>query len=115
MKTINLIALLSLVTLNVFAADYSTMTITEMQAMRGSVPVEDRAAFQAEMQTRVQAMTVEERQTFQASMKQNKFDLQNATGLKVQNKTQTKIQTQTMQPPMQNIQQNTVRQINQGR
>ncbi len=103
MKTPNLIALLSLVALNGFAADYSTMTTAEMQALRGSVPVEDRASFQTEMQTRVQAMTTEERSVFQATMKQSKLGAQDGTGSKTQTRTQMRTQTQTMQaqPQMQ--------------
>lgn len=77
MKTITLIALLSVAT---FAADYSTMTATEMQAMRGSVPEADRAAFQSQMQSKVQAMTPEERQSTQTSMKQSKSGAQDGMG-----------------------------------
>lgn len=77
MKKITLIALLSL---NVFAADYTAMTMEEMQAMRGTVPVEDRAAFQAEMQTRMQSITPEERQAAASSMRQSKSGPADGTG-----------------------------------
>ncbi len=76
-KTLTLVALLSITT---FAADYSAMTMTEMQAMRGNVPIEDRAAFQNEMKTRTQAMTQEERQSMQTSMKQSKSGPQDGSG-----------------------------------
>lgn len=77
MKTLTLVALLSI---TAFAADYSTMSTTEMQAMRGNVPEADRTAFQSEMKTRVQAMTQEERQSMQTSMKQSKSGAQDGSG-----------------------------------
>ncbi|MDD2384306.1 MAG: DUF1104 domain-containing protein [Sulfurospirillaceae bacterium] len=57
--------ILALTVLGVFAfgADYSAMSATELAAMRGSVPVEDRVAFQAAMQEKMKTMTQEERQT----------------------------------------------------
>lgn len=58
-----IIFLLSLLSASAFAVDYSAMTTTELQAMRGTVPAEDRAAYQAEMQTRMKAMTQEEKQS----------------------------------------------------
>ena len=77
MKKLTLVALLSL---NIFAADYTAMTMEEMQAMRGTVPVEDRAAFQAEMQTRMQALSPEERQDATATMRQSKSGPADGTG-----------------------------------
>ncbi len=77
MKKLTLVALLSL---NIFAADYTAMTMEEMQAMRGTVPVEDRAAFQAEMQTRMQALSPEERQAATATMRQSKSGPADGTG-----------------------------------
>lgn len=53
-----------LIGMSVFAADYSAMTTTELQAMRGTVPAEDRAAYQAAVQERMRTMTQEEKQTF---------------------------------------------------
>ncbi len=47
-----------------FATDYSAMSATELNAMRGTVPVEDRPAFQAAMQEKMQTMSQEERQAF---------------------------------------------------
>lgn len=57
-------SLLSLIALSVmaFAVDYSAMSATELAAMRGTVPAEDKAAFQAAMQAKMQTMTAEERQ-----------------------------------------------------
>lgn len=46
-----------------FSADYSAMSATELAALRGSVPAEDRAAFQAAMQSKMATMSAEERQT----------------------------------------------------
>lgn len=77
MKTLGLITLLSVAA---FAADYSAMNMEELQAMRGTVPIEERAAFQAQMQNRMQSMNQEERQTMQKNMIQNKFSHQNGTG-----------------------------------
>lgn len=59
-------SLLALAALSVFAfgADYQAMSATELAAMRSTVPVEDRPAFQAAMQEKMKTMTQEERQTF---------------------------------------------------
>lgn len=78
MKTITLAALLSL---NLFAADYSVMSMEQLQAMRGSVPVEDRAAYQAEMQYRLQSMNAEERQAAVATMRQSKSGPLDGSGI----------------------------------
>jgi hypothetical protein len=76
MKTINIIALSSMIALSAFAADYSTtdystMSITELQALRGNVPTTDLAAFQSAMQTKVQALSTVERQALQSNMAQS--------------------------------------------
>jgi len=76
MKKLGLIALLSVAA---FATDYSAMNMEEMKAMRGAVPIEERAAYQAQMQTRMQSMNQEERQIMQRDMTQNRFNHQNAT------------------------------------
>ena len=52
------------------------MSTTDMQAMKGSVPEADRAAFQSEMQTRVQDMSASDRQ----NMQQNKSGSQDGSG-----------------------------------
>jgi hypothetical protein len=49
-----------------FAADFGHMSTEEMMQMRGSVPAEQRADFQAEMQKRMQNMTPQERQKYMA-------------------------------------------------
>lgn len=66
-------SLLALVFLGVvsFAADYSAMSATELSAMRGTVPVEDRPAFQAAMQEKMQTMSQEERQALTQSRTSN--------------------------------------------
>lgn len=53
-----------LMSASLFAVDFSQMTTEELNAMRGTVAVEDRDAFRAEMQSRMQAMTTEERQAY---------------------------------------------------
>ena len=47
-----------------WATDFSQMSTEEMMQMRGSVPVDDRPAFQQEMQKRMQNMSPEERQKY---------------------------------------------------
>lgn len=62
MKKIILAA--TLLSVGLFAVDYTQMTTEELNAMRGTIAVEDRDAFRAEMQSRMQAMTTEERQAY---------------------------------------------------
>ena len=59
-------SLLSLMAMSVmaFAVDYSSMSATELAALRGTVPTEDKAAFQAAMQSKMATMSAEERQAF---------------------------------------------------
>ena len=45
--------LLSLLSGSIFAVDYNAMSVEELQSLRGTVPVEDRAAFQAAMKEKV--------------------------------------------------------------
>ncbi len=52
---------MSLLTIGLLAVDFSQMTTQELIDMRGTVAVEDRDAFRAEMQSRVANMTTEER------------------------------------------------------
>jgi Ca2+-binding EF-hand superfamily protein len=61
----------SFLALSLWAVDYSQMTTEQLIEMRGSVPVEDRDAFRAEMQSRLQTMTTEERAAFMASRQAN--------------------------------------------
>ncbi|MDO8454538.1 MAG: hypothetical protein Q7S59_08225 [Sulfurimonas sp.] len=68
MKTLNIIALLSAVSFSAFATDYSTMTITQLQALRGSVPTADLVAFQSAAQTKVLALSLTERQALRSSV-----------------------------------------------
>lgn len=60
-KTILAIATLGVLA---FGADYSVMSATELAAMRGTVPTEDKAAFQEAMQTKMSTMTAQERQAY---------------------------------------------------
>ncbi len=57
---------LSIAAISLMAVDYSQMTMEELTALRGTVAVEERDAFRAEMQSRMQAMTPEERQVYRA-------------------------------------------------
>ena len=67
MKRLLIMALLAS---GAWAADFSHMSTEEMMNMRGSVPVDDRPAFQQEMQKRMQSMTPQERQKY--NMQKNK-------------------------------------------
>jgi len=71
MKRLMIIALLAS---GAWAADFSQMSTEQMmnmrgRNMRGSVPVDDRPAFQQEMQKRMQSMSPQERQKY---MKKNR-------------------------------------------
>lgn len=81
MKTITLIALLSVAA---FATDYSTMSVTQLQALRGNVAATDRAAFQSAMQTKVQALSTADRQALQSSMAQTNLASHAAMGTQMQ-------------------------------
>jgi len=61
MKRLMIIALLASAA---WAADFSQMSTEQMMNMRGSVPVDDRPAFQQEMQKRMQSMSPQERQKY---------------------------------------------------
>lgn len=52
---------MSLVAMSLVAADYSQMTMEELNNLRGTIAVEERDAFKSEMQSRMQSMTPEER------------------------------------------------------
>jgi Ca2+-binding EF-hand superfamily protein len=58
---------LGFLTLALVATDFSSMTTEELINLRGTVAVEDRADFRAEMQSRVSTMTAEEQASFQSS------------------------------------------------
>jgi len=66
MKKIIAIALLATA---VWAADFTGYTTEQLISMRGTVPVQDRADFRAEMQKRMQTMTPQQRQLFMQSKK----------------------------------------------
>ena len=64
---IGMILSLSLLTGSLWAADYSSKTTEELNAMRGTMrnaPVEERNAFVAEWQKRLQVMTQEEQEKY---------------------------------------------------
>ena len=74
--------ILALVTLSIvaFAADYSSMSVTDLQSLRGTVPTEDKAAFQSAMQSKMATATADER----AAMRQSKSGAANGSGNKYQ-------------------------------
>jgi hypothetical protein len=63
-----------------FAVDYSSMSITDLQSLRGTVPTQDRAAFQSAMQSKMSTATADER----AAMRQSKSGTASGTGNKYQ-------------------------------
>lgn len=73
-------AFMFLSTVAIYATDYSTMTLEELQSSRGSVAEADRSAFQSEMQSRMQSLSPEERQAASSSMRQSKSGAQDGTG-----------------------------------
>lgn len=50
-----------LLTLSLFATDYSSMSLEELLSNKGTIPAEDKTAFQDAMKSKVQALTPEER------------------------------------------------------
>ncbi len=46
-----------------YATDYSSMSTEDLINLRGSVPTQDRAAFQSELQSRVSAMSASEKES----------------------------------------------------
>ena len=66
-------SLFALVALSVmaFGVDYSAMSATELAALRGTVPTEDRAVFQAAMQEKMQALSPAERATLTGAKTSN--------------------------------------------
>jgi len=79
----------------VFAVDYSTMSLTELQTLRGTVAEADKPAFQTEMQSRMSALTPEERQAVSTSMKQSKSGTMSGTGTQARKGTMQRVQTST--------------------
>jgi hypothetical protein len=57
---------MSIAAISLMAVDYSQMTMEELTTLRGTIAVEERDAFKAEMQSRMQAMTPEERASYRA-------------------------------------------------
>ncbi|MDY0321397.1 MAG: hypothetical protein RBR23_06665 [Arcobacteraceae bacterium] len=52
---------------NLFAVDYSSMTIDELRSLRGSVGTEEQEAFRSAMQSKMQTLTPEERSAYRDS------------------------------------------------
>jgi Ca2+-binding EF-hand superfamily protein len=77
MKKLLMIAVLACVAM---ATDYSKMSTEQLMNMRGKVDVNERPAFQQEMQKRMQSMTPDQRQDYMKSnrnicMKKNKMKM----------------------------------------
>lgn len=56
---------------SLYAADYSSMSLEELQAARGSIGEADRDAFKSEMQSRMQSLSPQEREDARSSMRQS--------------------------------------------
>lgn len=54
----------ALLGMSLFATDFASMSTEELVNLRGTVNVEERAAFREEMMKRVQTMTAEEKQKY---------------------------------------------------
>jgi len=61
----NLILAMSLTAMSLMGADYSALTLDELNDLRGTIAVEDREDFRAEMQSRINIMTPDELTIFQ--------------------------------------------------
>ena len=66
-----IILLVGLLSVGLFATDFSQMTMEELNAMRGTVSAGDKDAFKAEMQTRLKSMSQEERQNYSSQRRDN--------------------------------------------
>lgn len=85
MKKVILFALLGL---SVMGADYGSMSLDELQAMKGRVPVEERAAFQKEMQSRMQGLSPEDRREAAVSKRKKRPSPRCAVGSRMHNSAQ---------------------------
>ncbi len=65
---------------SLWAVDFSQMTTEQLIDMRGSISVEDRDAFKTEMQSRLQTMTQEERSAFITSRQAMRMGQQKGMG-----------------------------------
>lgn len=63
-----------------YAADYSSMSLEEMQSARGSVADTDKDAFKSEMQSRMQSLTPQEREDAKSNMRQNNSSSSSQSG-----------------------------------
>jgi len=55
---------MSIAVVSLMATDYSAMTFDELDALRGTVAVEEREAFRTEMRSRIDAMSDEDRTAY---------------------------------------------------
>jgi uncharacterized membrane protein YgcG len=61
------ILIATILTVQLFAVDYSTFTNDELFNTRGTVSTDDRDAFRSEMSSRMQTLTPEERTSMRGS------------------------------------------------
>jgi hypothetical protein len=86
-----LILAAGLITVGLFATDFSQMSIAELNAMRGTVSAQDKSAYKTEVQSRLKAMDEADRQTYRSdrrngsasgegSMKQHRYGSGSGSG-----------------------------------
>lgn len=77
------IILNTLLVANLFAVDYSSMSMAELKNLRGSVAPEDRPTFKAAMRTKMRALSPEERKVQKAEMQAFKAAMLSTTPEKI--------------------------------
>ena len=63
-----------------YATDYSSMSVADLQSLRGTVPIDDKTAFQTAMQSKIPTATADER----SAMRQSKSGTASGSGSKYQ-------------------------------
>jgi hypothetical protein len=61
----------ALLATTLFATDYNSMSIDELQSLKGSVPTDQREDFRAAMQSKMGTLTSEQRSQYQGSKGQS--------------------------------------------
>jgi hypothetical protein len=79
---------------NAVAADFSSYSTEELLDMRGSVPIEERSDFKAELHDRISVMTPEEKARYEVGNRKGQDGSQSEVMKKeqVQKRTQTSLQ-----------------------
>lgn len=94
------------------AADFSSYSTEELLDMRGTVPVEDRVDFKAELQDRISVMTPEEKALYEVGNQKGQGE-QLKTQLREQKRLQDRSQADQMNQMKQMNQMNKMNQMQQ--